>query len=114
MHKSTVINLLLLLLTVYYSFLAQIFRPTFKSKWRNVKAKFFSESVNMLSLLKICTPMHLKDPKWIKKSKAMKRKMEIGQTFTIQSIEICLIEVWWCTSNGHTEYGELKEDEIKR
>mgnify|MGYP005985336959 CR=1 FL=1 len=58
--------------------------------------------------------MHLKDPKWIKKSKAMKRKMEIGQTFTIQSIEIGLIEVWWCTSNGHTEYGELKEDEIKR
>jgi hypothetical protein len=36
------------------------------------------------------------------------------KTFTIQSIEICLIEVWWCTSSGHTDYAELKEDEIKR
>ncbi|EFA05319.1 uncharacterized protein LOC659924 [Tribolium castaneum] len=61
-----------------------------------------------------CTPMHLRDPKWIKKSKSMMRKMEIGQKFTIQSIEICLIEVWWYSPNGHTEYAELKDDEIKR
>lgn len=58
--------------------------------------------------------MHLKDAKWIKKSKVMKRKMEIRQKFTIQSINICLAEVWWYLPNGQTEYGELNEEEIKK
>lgn len=67
---------------------------------------------------KICVPQYLNNLIWVHRSKTMKRRMQSRMRFTIQSVEIESVDLFWISTSDseqkETDKCTLKGEDIKK